>query len=145
MWALWANCGVCITAVAGLASILVMLTADPSEQPAQSLACKRMSKAACNWVELMTGMMLWQHRKLPFMDLPAEASVARMLAQQPRNTDREFHDFFTQVRPPTQTCKYDTSVSPAIGDFVEAWQCVLLGARVKLETASIFARVSNSV
>jgi hypothetical protein len=112
--ALWANCTICVSAVAGLAGILVMLTADPSKQPMESLACKRMAKAACNWVELMTGMMLWQHRMLPFVDLPAEASVAQMLLQQPRNTDREFHDFFTQVCPPMQTCLQHTSVLPAV-------------------------------
>lgn len=77
-----------------------MLRKEPTTvQPATSFACKQMARVAWNWVELFTGMLLWQQRELVELRAFAQlAKVAKMMQRQPRSTDMEFLDFFEQVR-----------------------------------------------
>jgi hypothetical protein len=72
---------------------------DNSVHPDESRACKQMSKVAWNWVELLTGLLLWQHRSLPLEGMEQLACAAVGNQRQTRHTDRDFLDFFQQVGP----------------------------------------------
>lgn len=83
---------------AGLAALLQMLCTDFNRShPEQSAACKQMAKAAWNWAELLTGMLLWQHRELPLIRLKDLVNAAVRIRGQPRHTDLDFQDFFHEV------------------------------------------------
>lgn len=83
---------------AGLAALLQMLCTEFNHShPEQSAACKQMAKASWNWVELLTGMLLWQHKELPLIRLKDLVNAAVKIRGQPRHTDREFQDFFQEV------------------------------------------------
>lgn len=70
--------------------------------PEQSAACKQMAKAAANWLELLTGMLLWQHRDMPLLRLKNLAEVAVRMQRTPlphhtHHADRDLLDFFQEV------------------------------------------------
>lgn len=65
--------------------------------PAENPACRQMAKAAWNWVELLTGMLLWQQRALPLVYLKTLVDAAVAMQRPPRSTDSDFLDFFQEV------------------------------------------------
>lgn len=69
-----------------------------NSHPGDSGAAKQMAKVGWNWMELLTGLLLWQYRELPLFKLKflVEEAVG-MMAQRARHTDRDFQDFFHKV------------------------------------------------
>lgn len=75
-----------------------MLCGDfKQSHPEESAAAKQMAKVGWNWVELLTGMLLWQYRDLALIRLKNLLEVAVKM-QRLRHTDRDFLEFFQQVR-----------------------------------------------
>jgi len=75
-----------------------MLCGDfKQSHPEESAAAKQMAKVGWTWVELLTGMLLWQYRDLALIRLKNLLEVAVKM-QRLRHTDRDFLEFFQQVR-----------------------------------------------
>lgn len=85
-------------AARGLAALLQLLdTTCCQRHPGENPACRQMAKAAWNWVELLTGMLLWQQRALPLVYLKTLVDAAVAMQRPPRNTDSDFLDFFQEL------------------------------------------------
>jgi hypothetical protein len=84
--------------LAGVAGVLCLLGAGSDNPQYASDAFKHASHISNNWVELLTGMLLWKYPTLqPQLHLRTLLTTVKRSVSVSRHTDDEFLDFFDQV------------------------------------------------